>query len=83
MHMKGEPHSTQTPQYDHVVDEVYRFLAERIFAAEIAGIERHRLLIDPGFSFNKTTEHNIALLAALERFTNPRHPIVGRIVTQA
>lgn len=77
MHMKGEPHSTQTPQYDHVVDEVHRFLAERIFAAEIAGIERHRLLIDPGFSFSKTTEHNIALLAALERFTNLGIPLLA------
>ncbi len=74
---RREPHSTQTPQYDHVVDEVYRFLAERIFAAEIAGIERHRLLIDPGFSFSKTTEHNIALLAALERFTNLGIPLLA------
>lgn len=69
MHMLGEPQSMQdNPVYDDVVAEVHRFLAERIFAAEMAGIDKRRLILDPGFGFGKTTEHNLQLLAGLERF---------------
>src|SRR5690606_7401997 len=50
MHMQGEPRSMQAaPQYDDVVGDVHRFLAERIFAAEMAGIPKKRIVIDPGF----------------------------------
>ncbi|HHW4683198.1 MAG TPA: dihydropteroate synthase, partial [Xylella sp.] len=78
MHMKGEPHSMQqTPHYDNVVDEVHRFLVERLFAAEMAGVERRKLLIDLGFGFGKTTTHNIALLAALGHFTNLGLPLLA------
>ncbi|HHW4681177.1 MAG TPA: dihydropteroate synthase [Xylella taiwanensis] len=78
MHMKGAPQSMQqAPQYDNVVDEVHRFLVERLFAVEMAGIERHRLLVDPGFGFGKTTAHNIALLAALEHFTDLGVPLLA------
>ncbi|HTL14599.1 MAG TPA: dihydropteroate synthase, partial [Thermomonas sp.] len=64
MHMLGEPRSMQeAPRYDDVVGEVHRFLAERVFAAEMAGIDRKRLLVDPGFGFGKTTAHNLQLLA--------------------
>ncbi|HEX5960927.1 MAG TPA: dihydropteroate synthase, partial [Rhodanobacteraceae bacterium] len=52
-----------------VVGEVHRFLAERVFACEMAGIDKRRLLVDPGFGFGKTLEHNLALLRALERFS--------------
>lgn len=69
MHMQGEPRSMQAaPQYDDVVADVHRFLAERIFAAEMAGIEKKRIVVDPGFGFGKRLEHNLALLAQLERF---------------
>ena len=69
MHMQGEPGTMQDdPHYDDVVAEVHRFLAERIFACEMAGIEKRRVLVDPGFGFGKTLEHNLALLRALERF---------------
>ncbi|HEX7111665.1 MAG TPA: dihydropteroate synthase [Mizugakiibacter sp.] len=69
MHMQGEPRSMQeAPHYDDVVAEVHRFLTERLFACEMAGIERKRVLVDPGFGFGKTLEHNLALLRALERF---------------
>lgn len=69
MHMQGEPGTMQdAPHYDDVVGEVHRFLAERIFAAEMAGIDKRRILVDPGFGFGKTLEHNLALLRALERF---------------
>jgi dihydropteroate synthase len=69
MHMQGEPRTMQdAPQYDDVVAEVHRFLAERVFACEMAGIDRHNLLVDPGFGFGKTLEHNLLLLRDLERF---------------
>ena len=69
MHMQGEPRTMQQdPHYDDVVGEVHRFLAERIFACEMAGIDKRRVLVDPGFGFGKMLEHNLALLRALERF---------------
>jgi len=69
MHMRGEPGTMQDdPHYDDVVGAVHRFLAERMFACEMAGIDKRRVLVDPGFGFGKTLEHNLALLRALERF---------------
>jgi len=69
MHMQGEPGTMQdAPHYDDVVGEVHRFLAERVFACEMAGIDKRRVLVDPGFGFGKTLEHNLALLRALDRF---------------
>jgi len=69
MHMQGEPGTMQEdPHYDDVIGEVHRFLAERVFACEMAGIDKRRVLVDPGFGFGKTLEHNLALLRALERF---------------
>ncbi|MGB3749888.1 MAG: dihydropteroate synthase [Rhodanobacter sp.] len=71
MHMLGEPRSMQDdPHYDDVVAEVHRFLTDRLFACELAGIDRRKVLVDPGFGFGKTLEHNIALLCALERFAS-------------
>lgn len=70
MHMQGEPRGMQaTPAYDDVVAEVHRFLAERIFAAEMAGIAKKNLVVDPGFGFGKNLAHNLALLAQFERFS--------------
>jgi dihydropteroate synthase len=65
------------PRYDDVVAEVHRFLAERIFAAEMAGIDKKRILVDPGFGFGKTRAHNLLLLAQLERFTELGVPLVA------
>lgn len=68
MHMLGEPHTMQDdPRYDDVVSDVRRFLAERIFACEMAGIDKKRIVADPGFGFGKTLEHNLALLANLDQ----------------
>jgi len=78
MHMLGEPRSMQAaPEYDDVVAQVHRFLAERIFAAEMAGIAKKRIVIDVGFGFGKTSEHNIALLAQLQRFTDLGVPLLA------
>ncbi len=78
MHMLGEPRSMQeAPDYGDVVADVHRFLAERIFAAEMAGIPRKRLVADPGFGFGKTTAHNITLLARIERFVELGVPVLA------
>lgn len=77
MHMQGEPRSMQVaPDYDDVVGDVHRFLAERIFAAEMAGIDKKRIIVDPGFGFGKNTAHNLALLAQLERFSELGMPVL-------
>ncbi|MCI4568839.1 dihydropteroate synthase [Lysobacter sp. CFH 32150] len=78
MHMQGEPRSMQaTPQYDDVVGEVHSFLAQRIFSAEMAGIGKKNIVVDPGFGFGKTLAHNLALLAQLERFTELGVPLLA------
>ncbi|WP_285405398.1 dihydropteroate synthase [Luteibacter sp. ME-Dv--P-043b] len=69
VHMQGEPRGMQdAPYYDDVVGEVHRFLTDRLFSCELAGIDRRRVLVDPGFGFGKTLEHNLALLRATARF---------------
>jgi dihydropteroate synthase len=69
MHMLGEPRTMQdAPHYDDVASDVRRFLAERIFACEMAGIEKKRIVVDPGFGFGKTLEHNLVLLRTLDQF---------------
>ncbi|MBD8873800.1 dihydropteroate synthase [Rhodanobacter sp. DHB23] len=71
MHMQGEPRGMQdAPHYDDVVGEVHRFLADRLFACELAGIDRRKVMVDPGFGFGKDLGHNLALLRALERFAD-------------
>lgn len=78
MHMQGEPRTMQVqPEYDDVVGEVHRFLAERIFAAEMAGVARRNIVVDPGFGFGKTTAHNLQLLAQLRRFTELGVPVLA------
>jgi dihydropteroate synthase len=78
MHMQGEPRSMQeAPHYDDVVADVHRFLAERIFAAEMAGIAKKKIVVDPGFGFGKNTQHNLALLAQLERFAELGVPVLA------
>ena len=78
MHMRGEPRTMQqAPAYDDVVGEVHRFLAERIFVAEMAGIAKKHILVDPGFGFGKTVEHNFTLLRELQRFASLGCPVVA------
>jgi dihydropteroate synthase len=68
MHMQGTPQTMQQdPSYDDVVREVSEFLLQRVEAAVSEGIDRRRLCVDPGFGFGKTLEHNLELLANLER----------------
>jgi dihydropteroate synthase len=70
MHKRGDPRTMQQdPRYDDVVREVRDFLSSRIDAAERSGIGRERIVVDPGFGFGKTLEHNLALLRHLGQFT--------------
>lgn len=78
MHMQGEPGSMQAdPQYDDVVAEVHRFLVQRLFAAEMAGIAKKNLVVDLGFGFGKSVEHNMTLLARSERFLELGVPMLA------
>ncbi|MFL0335859.1 dihydropteroate synthase [Stenotrophomonas maltophilia] len=78
MHMQGEPgHMQADPNYGDVVAEVHGFLVQRLFAAEMAGIAKKNLLIDPGFGFGKTTAHNMTLLARSERFLELGVPMLA------
>ncbi|HEL5053809.1 TPA: dihydropteroate synthase [Stenotrophomonas maltophilia] len=78
MHMQGEPGNMQAdPHYDDVVAEVHGFLVQRLFAAEMAGIAKKHLVIDPGFGFGKNTTHNMTLLARSERFLELGVPMLA------
>jgi dihydropteroate synthase len=77
MHMQGEPRTMQAaPAYDDVVAEVRRFLAARIDACSAAGIGPERICVDPGIGFGKRPEHNLALLAAIDRLAEPPIPVL-------
>lgn len=66
MHMRGDPKNMQdAPRYESILNEVGRFLSERVEACEQAGIAREKLLLDPGFGFGKTLEHNLELFAQM------------------
>jgi dihydropteroate synthase len=78
MHMLGEPGTMQqSPVYADVVGEVVAFLRERVEACRAAGIALERLAVDPGFGFGKTLEHNLTLLAHLDRLRVLGLPIVA------
>ena len=84
MHMQGEPRAMQqAPHYEDVVAEVHSFLAQRVFACEMGGIEKKRIAIDPGFGFGKTLEHNLALLRQLARFTELGVPVLAGLSRKA
>jgi dihydropteroate synthase len=69
MHMQGTPADMQTdPHYEDVVAEVLEFFGDRMRAAHAAGIAPDRIVLDPGFGFGKTLEHNLELLRRLDRF---------------
>ena len=77
MHMQGEPGTMQAaPQYEDVVADVRTFLRRRAGACEKAGIAPDRILLDPGFGFGKTVQHNLQLLAGLESIDALGFPLV-------
>jgi dihydropteroate synthase len=78
MHMQGEPLTMQQrPEYGDVVGEVREFLAARLAAATAAGIGHDRVVLDPGFGFGKTLEHNLTLLARLDEAACDGLPILA------
>jgi dihydropteroate synthase len=78
MHAVGGPYDAGVAQgYDDIAGDVQRFLAERVFAAEMSGIARSRLVVDPGYGFNKDTAQNLALLAAQERLLTLGLPLLA------
>jgi dihydropteroate synthase len=78
MHMQGEPSTMQeNPLYSQVVNDVYGFLEGRIIACEAAGIEKNRILIDPGFGFGKSLAHNYQILNELAYFKELGVPVLA------
>lgn len=77
MHMQGEPGTMQSaPAYRDVVVEVRDFLAQRVAACEAGGIDRSRLLLDPGFGFGKSVAHNLQLLQGLPALAQLGLPVL-------
>ena len=80
MHMRGEPDTMQEqPEYQDVVGEVAGFLRRRADAAIEAGVDRERIVIDPGFGFGKTTGHNFTMLNEFVRFTEQGFPVLAGV----
>ena len=78
MHMQGDPECMQqAPRYADVVEDVKRFLQSRVEVCGEAGIGRERLVVDPGFGFGKTVEHNLALLKHLDRLAQLGLPVLA------
>jgi dihydropteroate synthase len=64
------------PRYDDVLLDVFDYLEARVEAATRGGIPKSRLVVDPGIGFGKTIDHNLALLAALDRLAEPGIPVL-------
>jgi len=77
MHMLGEPRTMQSePQYRDVVEDVRSFLQERVQACRSAGIRQDQIIVDPGFGFGKTLQHNLALFEQIPRFVELGYPVL-------
>jgi dihydropteroate synthase len=77
MHMQGTPQTMQeNPRYDDVVGEVADYLAARVSQCQAAGIAAQQLIIDPGFGFGKSVQHNLALLRDLAKVRVDELPIL-------
>nr|WP_092827430.1 dihydropteroate synthase [Halomonas subterranea] len=79
MHRQGEPQNMQqAPAYDKPIEEVVvDYLAARVAECEAAGLRRHRLLVDPGFGFGKTVEHNLRLLNRMDILQSLGLPVLA------
>jgi dihydropteroate synthase len=77
MHIQGTPRNMQErPRYDDVIGEISDYLAEGIALAEAAGVGRDRIVVDPGFGFGKTVEHNLELMRRLGEFRGLGCPVM-------
>ena len=78
MHMQGQPRvMQQNPCYDDVVKDVMLFLQQRISICRKAGIAEDQIIVDPGFGFGKSIEHNYQMLADLEEFHKLNVPVLA------
>ncbi|MDH2924505.1 dihydropteroate synthase [Nicoletella semolina] len=77
MHMQGNPQTMQNaPYYDNVVDEVAAFLKSHLYHCQKAGISEKNIIIDVGFGFGKSVQHNFQLLKHLSTFTESGYPVL-------
>jgi len=77
MHMQGLPRTMQAdPKYSDVVSEVCEFLQIRAEEIEAAGVKRKQIIIDPGFGFGKTLQHNLDLLKSIDHFIELDYPVL-------
>jgi len=78
MHMKGMPRTMQeNPQYKNIIDDILSFFVQRIKNCEQKGIKKERLILDPGFGFGKTLEHNYQMLAQFSLFKKLNLPLLA------
>lgn len=78
MHMQGSPQTMQNkPKYNDVVDDIIDFFKERLSSCKDAGITEDKLILDPGFGFGKTLEHNLVMLKRLREFKVLKLPILA------
>ena len=77
MHMQGDPRTMQeAPSYEDVVAEVKEYLRERVEAAEFAGVDPERIVVDPGIGFGKDLEHNLELLRRIDELLDLGRPVL-------
>jgi len=77
MHMLGEPKSMQVlPRYDNLIEEIITFLEDAVERAELQGVSRAKIIVDPGIGFGKTVAHNLLLIKHLQVFTRIDLPIL-------
>lgn len=77
MHMQNKPQNMQqNPHYENVIQEIYDFLVAKIKMCEAAGISKDKIIIDPGFGFGKTVEHNLQIINNLKKFKALKCPIL-------
>jgi dihydropteroate synthase len=80
MHMQGEPRTMQKdPRYTDVVEDIRSFFGERLEACRAAGLDESLVVLDPGFGFGKTLEHNLQLLAQFDRLLGLDRPLLAGI----
>ncbi len=80
MHMQGNPENMQeNPTYSDVVDEVYDYLCERTLKSVEAGIEKEKIIVDPGIGFGKKVEHNLEILSRFCEFNEMGYPVLAGV----
>jgi len=78
--MQGEPRTMQqAPQYNNLIEDIKRFFIDRIDSCIEKGIRRKQILLDPGFGFGKTAEHNLSLIKHLGEFLTLKLPILAGV----